>query len=552
MIVGLLGIVKAGGAYVPLDPGYPGERLSFMLADTQAPVLLTQQSLVGGLPDYRGRVVCLDRDWAAIGQGAEGNPIEEVTAENLVYIMYTSGSTGRPKGVCITHRNVVCLVKGADYVELSGEEVFLQFAPISFDAATLEIWGPLLNGGRLVVFPAHKPSLAELGQVIQRYGVTTLWLTAGLFHQMVENQLDSLKAIRHLLAGGDVLSVVHVRRVLRELSGCQLTNGYGPTENTTFTTCYRMTEPGQVGVSVSIGRPIANTQVYILDCQLRPVPIGVAGELYIGGDGLARGYLNQAEFTAEKFIKHPFSSESGARLYKSGDMVRYLADGNIEFLGRVDHQVKVRGFRVEVGEIEAVLGQHSAVREVVVLAREDTVGEKRLVAYIIADQEQPPTVSELRGYLGERVPDYMVPSVFMFLAMLPLTPNGKVDRRALPAPEMVKPELGERFVAPRTPVEEALAEIWAQVLRLEGVGVHDNFFDLGGHSLLATQVISRLRDRFQLEIPLRYVFEFPTVAKLADAIKKAQDDHTEFQVSTIVPISRKAHRMKRSTGGTLG
>jgi acyl carrier protein len=313
-----------------------------------------------------------------------------------------------------------------------------------------------------------------------------------------------------------------------------------------------MADTNQVGASVSIGRPIANTQVYILDRHLQPVPIGIPGELYIGGDGLARGYLNQPELTAEKFIKDPFSHEPGARLYKTGDLVRYLRDGNIEFLGRRDHQVKIRGFRVEPGEIETILAQHPAVRENVVLGREDTPGEKRLVAYIIPDQEQPPTVSELRAFLREKVPDYMVPSAFITLDMLPLTPNGKVNRHALPAPDITKPELEEIFVAPRTPIEEALAEIWAKVLKLERVGVNDDFFDLGGHSLLATQVISRLRDTFQVEIPLRYIFELPTVAKLAEAIKKAQDDHTELQAPTIVSISRKAHRMKRSTGGTLG
>jgi aspartate racemase len=415
MIVGILGILKAGGAYVPLDPEYPQERLRFMLTDTQAPVMLTQQRLVSELPEQPGRVICLDTEWTAIAQEVETNPSRQASAESLAYVMYTSGSTGRPKGTCISHRNVVRLVRNTNYVELSASEVFLQFAPISFDAATLEIWGALLNGGRLVVFPGHKPSLAELGEVIERNQVTTLWLTAGLFHQMVDEHLESLKSVRQLLAGGDVLSVPHVRQALQELDGCTLINGYGPTENTTFTTCYGMTDPKQVGSTVSIGRPIAQSQVYILDGQLQPVPIGVAGELYIGGDGLARSYLNRPELTAEKFIEDPFSEEAGGRLYKTGDMVRYLVDGNIEFLGRVDDQVKLRGFRVELGEIETVLGQHPGVQKNVILAREEGGGGKRLVAYIEPKQAMAPTISELGKFLKQKLPGYMIPSTFVIL-----------------------------------------------------------------------------------------------------------------------------------------
>jgi aspartate racemase len=531
MIIAVLGILKAGGAYVPLDPEYPQERLAFMLADTQTPVLLTQQKLLNGLPEIAARLVCLDSHWEAIGKESHENPISDAVAENLAYVMYTSGSTGRPKGVCVTHRNVVRLVKATNYASLGAEEVFLQFAPISFDASTLELWGPLLNGGRLVVFPAATPSLAQLGEVIEQYQVTTLWLTAGLFHQMVEDHLDSLRSVGQLLAGGDVLSVPHVKRVLEQLDGCCLINGYGPTENTTFTTCYRMTDVSEVESSVPIGRPIANTQVYILDPYLQPVPIGVPGQLYTGGDGLARGYLNRPELTAEKFISDPFSEDPAARLYKTGDLARYLPDGSIEFLGRVDHQVKIRGFRIELGEVESVLGRHPAVEEAVVIAREDVPGDKRLVAYLVASHEPTPTFGELRSFLKEKLPDYMIPSAFVYLDSFPITPNGKVDRRALPVPDARHPDIEESFAAPRNAVEEALAEIWAETLRIEKVGIQDNLFELGGHSLMATLLISRLSDVFLVEIPLRQLLLHPTIAELAiiieEELEKTKQDNVK-------------------------
>jgi len=393
MVVGLLGILKAGGAYAPLDPAYPQERLAFMLRDAAVPVLLTQERLRESLLEHQAQVIRLDADWEAIaGESAENLP-SAATAESLAYVMYTSGSTGQPKGVAVTHRSIVRLVKNTNYVELSSREVFLQFAPVSFDASTFELWGCLLNGARLVVFPAGTPSLEELSQVLVEQQVSTLWLTAGLFHQMVDDHLQGLKGVRQLLAGGDVLSVPHVERVLRELPECQLINGYGPTENTTFTCCHRVPAEAQLGSSVPIGRPIANTQIYILDAHLQPVPVGVAGELYIGGDGLARGYLNRPALTAERFIPDPFSREPTSRLYRTGDRVRYLTDGTIEFFGRFDQQVKVRGYRIELEEIEAVLSEHPLVEQAVVMAREDAVGDKRLVAYVTQNPE-PQAVEE--------------------------------------------------------------------------------------------------------------------------------------------------------------
>ena len=539
MVVGVLGILKAGGAYVPLDPTYPFERLAFMLQDTQVSVLLILARFINSLPQHQAHVVCLDTDLEVIAQHSQENPVNHVTPDHLAYVMYTSGSTGQPKGVTVIHRSVVRLVKCCNYANLSAEEVFLQLAPISFDAATFEIWGSLLWGARLVVMPAHTPSLHELAQAIQQYQVTTLWLTAGLFHLMVDERLKDLKPVRQLLVGGDVLSVPHVNKVVQQLPGLKLINGYGPTENTTFTCCYSIIQSTEVGSSIPIGRPIANTQIYLLDSDLEPVPVGVSGELYIGGEGLARGYLNRPELTAERFIPHPFSNQPGTRLYKTGDLARYLPDAKIEFLGRIDQQVKLRGFRIELGEIEAVLSQHPAVRQNVVILREDVPGDQRLVVYCVP-QQQAPTVNDLRQFLQEKLPEYMMPSAFVLLESLPLTPNGKVDRRALPSPDPTRRELEETFVAARTPVEEVLAGIWTEVLRVEQVGVDDNFFELGGHSLLATQVISRLRTTLAVELPLRSLFEHPTVARLAEKIENLLRLGQSLQAPPLLSIARSA------------
>ena len=538
LIVGLLGILKAGGAYVPLDPTYPHERLAFMLQDARVQVLLTQQRLLAALPEQEARIICLDSDWQSSVQGSEEPPPGGVLPDNLAYVTYTSGSTGLPKGVGITQRNVVRLVKETAYARLTAEEVFLHLAPISFDASTFEIWGCLLNGGRLVVFPAYTPSLEDLGQALERYQITALWLPAGLFHQMVERQSGSLKHVRQLLAGGDVLSVAHVTQALVSGGTYQLINGYGPTENTTFTCCYSMREFDQVRESVPIGRPIANTEVYVLDHSMKPVPVGVPGELYIGGDGLARGYLNRPELTADRFVPHPFSHEPGSRLYKTGDVVRYWPDGNIEFLGRLDQQVKIRGFRVEPGEVEAVLSHHPAVREVIVVAREDIPGDKRLVAYAVPEQMQVLATSELRSFLRELLPDYMLPSAFVMLDALPLTANGKVDRGQLPAPSQINAKQGAGVAQARTAIEEVLVGLWADVLGLVQVGIEDNFFDLGGHSLLATRLLSRLHESLQVAVPLRQLFETPTIAGLARSIEPLLHRQSAWPASPIEPVSR--------------
>ena len=386
LIVTLLATLKSGGAYLALDTNIPSKRLNSILEDARPAVIVVKSQLEKAAIDSIGSVegakiaslpivICLDQHAKSISNESTENLDTETTSEDQAYVCFTSGSSGQPKGVSIPHRAIVRLVKNTTYVSLSTSDVFLQFAPVSFDASTFEIWGCLLNGGRLVVLPSEKLSLAHLGSAIRKYNVSVLWLTAGLFHQMVDHELDSLTGVRQLLAGGDVLSIAHVRKALERLGEGRLINGYGPTENTTFTCCYSITQLSAEEHSVPIGRPISNTQCFILDRDLQPVPIGVRGELFAGGDGLARGYLNDPELTAEKFIPNPF--RPGSLLYRTGDFARYRSDGNIEFLGRIDNQVKIRGFRIELGEIESVLKLHSAVREAVVVAREDVPGDRR-------------------------------------------------------------------------------------------------------------------------------------------------------------------------------
>jgi amino acid adenylation domain-containing protein len=524
MVVGLLGILKAGGAYVPLDPEYPQERMAFMLSDTQVPVLLTQEGLAKELPKHETKVICLDAERETIARQSEANMPSPATAENLAYVNYTSGSTGRPKGICIPHRSVNRLVFNTNYVKLTPSDRIAQASTCSFDAATFEIWGALLQGARLVVIPKDLMLLPEdFVAQIREQEISALFLTTALFNQLARAVPRAFHSVRHLLFGGEAVDPQWVQEVLQHDPPKRLLHVYGPTESTTFASWYLVKEVPEGATTVPIGRPIANTQLYVLDHHLQPVPIGVPGELYIGGDGLARDYLNRPELTAEKFIPDPFNDVSGARLYKTGDLVRYLADGSIEFLGRLDQQVKIRGFRIELGEIEAVLGYHPAVEEVVVLAREDMPGDpsaplrtgKRLVAYVVPSQGAGPTISELRSFLKKKLPDYMVPLIFVLLDSIPLTSNGKVDREALPVPDGTRPELDIDFTPPRTETEQSIAVMWREVLQVEDAGIHDDFFDLGGHSLLATRVMSRLRDQFQLDLPLSCFFEFPTIAGLA-------------------------------------
>lgn len=522
-IIAILAILKAGGGYVPLDTSYPQERLAFIAGDAQISVLITDQQRLAALPFYHGHRVAIDDE--ALQNYPDGNLDLAASADQFAYSIYTSGSTGQPKGVSVIHRNVVRLAKETNYAHFAPDERFLQFAPLSFDASTFEIWGSLLNGASLVIFPPYTPSLEELAAFIEQERITTLWLTAGLFHQIVETQLSSLRFVRQLLSGGDVLSLPHVQKAQQTLEQTQIINAYGPTENTTFTTTYRVPSMGITTSSVPIGRPIANTEVYILDALLQPVPIGVPGELYIGGAGVARGYVHRPDLTEERFLPNPFNTSPDARLYRSGDLVRYLADGNIEFLGRKDQQVKIRGFRIELGEIESVLAKHAAIQQaaVTVYAEKQVAEDKRLVAYIVTSPNHSLTTDELHAWLKQRLPDYMIPAAFVFLPELPLMANGKVDKAALPHPTLTRPEEQE-FVAARNPLEETLTTIWQELLHVPHISIHDNFFQLGGHSLLATQLIARVKTTFQVSLPLRRLFEAPTIAGLAAAIVRAQEE----------------------------
>ncbi|MFQ5906231.1 MAG: amino acid adenylation domain-containing protein, partial [bacterium] len=571
MVIGLLGILKAGGAYVPLDPTYPRERLAFMLADAQVPVLLTQERLAegfsehsacdllmrAGTPALPGEVVCLDADWEVIAQESEENPISGASAENLAYVSYTSGSTGKPKGVAMNHRPLCNLIWWQlQSSTLSGGARTLQFASLSFDVSFQVIFSTWCSGGTLILISRQlQRDAVGLLHFLTEESVERLFLPFVALHQLaqVADSRGSIPtSLREIIAAGEQLQITrHIASLLSKLKNCTLHNQYGPSESHVVTAFTLTGSPDDWSALPPIGRPIANTQIYILDANLQPVPIGVPGELHIGGHGLARGYLNRPDLAAEKFIPDPFSHEPRARLYKTGDLARYLPDGNIKFLGRLDHQVKIRAFRIELGEVETVLGQHPAIQETVVTVRKDIPGDKRLVAYVVLNQEQSrstacrtrtgtrpraPTTSELRCFLKEKLPDYMVPSAFVTLDALPLTPNGKVDRQGLPAPDRARPDLEGAYVAPRTPVEEMLAGIWTQVLGLEWIGVHDDFFELGGHSLLAMQVISRLRGAFQVELPLRCLFETPTVAELAQVIVQRQveqaDSETLAQILT--------------------
>jgi amino acid adenylation domain-containing protein len=542
LIVGLLGILKAGGAYVPLDPSYPQERLQFMLDDAcrgevfvnknlgsdsevtgtnATPVLLlTQEKFIENFGDLSNPVVYLDKDWEIIAQESKESPNRSVRSNNLAYVIYTSGSTGKPKGVAVTHKAVNRLVCNTNYIKFSLDDKVAQASNTSFDAATFEIWGALLNGAQLVGISRDVTlSPHEFALQLQQKDISVLFLTTALFQQIARDVPQAFADLCYLLFGGEAVDTRWVKKVLQKGAPKHLIHVYGPTESTTFSSYYCVENLAESATSIPIGRPIANTQIYLLDAHLQPVPIGVVGELYIGGDGLAREYLNRPELTAERFICNPFSNKPETRLYKTGDLARYLPDGNIEFLGRIDNQVKIRGFRIELGEIEAAINQNPAVRETVVIVREDIPGDKHLVAYIVPSQKQAPASINLRQFLKEKLPEYMVPSAYVMLESLPLTPNEKVDRRGLPAVDTLSFDIKEDYVAPRDRVEKALAEIWAKVLGKEQVGIHDNFFELGGHSLLATQLTSRIRDAFQIELSVRNLFESPTVASLARHIE---------------------------------
>ena len=564
MIIGLLGVLKAGGAYLPLDPNYPKERLEVMLADAQISVVLTQDRLVerGGSPiddsdrwsfilDRPVQWICLNRDCELIAKESEANPENIATSNNLAYVIYTSGSTGQPKGVQITHASLLNLVFWHHQAfSVTPSDRATQLAGPGFDAAVWELW-PYLSVGASVHIPDDMTRLDAVSfrDWLVAQAITISFVPTALAQRLVTLDWPGETALRILLTGGDALYVYPP-----ETLPFRVFNNYGPTECTVVATSAPVWPNADLLHPPTIGRPIANTQIFILDAYCNPVPIGGVGEIYIGGDGVARGYLNRPELTLENFVYHSFGGEPARRLYRSGDLGRYLADGNIEFFGRIDHQVKIRGYRIEPGEIEAVLGQHPAIQSSMVVLREGAPEDKRLVGYVVMQPGESFDAAEVRKYLKQKLPEYMIPSTLVLLDELPLTPSGKVDRRALPDPDQDRPELGNLYQAPRTPIEGTLAAIWGEVLKLDQIGIHDNFFDLGGHSLLATQVISRLHDMLGLEIPLRALFESPTIEQMSAAIMQSAEQDLERVLFELESLQDETQRLlnKEATSTSEG
>lgn len=530
MIVWILGILKAGGAYVALDPGYPEERKQFMLDDSEAAVLLTTEKLVDGLGMYRGEVVLVDLNSEMIDQQPAGNPDSSTGPDNLAYVIYTSGSTGRPKGVAIEHRSTVALLSWAgsvfDAKQLSG---VLASTSICFDLSIYEMFVPLSCGGTIILAEnvLHLPTIPAVNEV------TLINTVPSAIVELL--RIDGVPpSVTTINLAGEPLKTSLVRQIYELGTVKKVFDLYGPSEDTTYST-YTLRDTGKA----TIGRPISNTQAFILDRYLQPVPVGIPGELYLAGDGLARGYLNRRELTEERFISNPFSSDPASRIYKTGDMARFLADGRIEYLGRQDNQVKIRGFRIELGEIESVISQYEDVREVVVAAREGQEGDKNLAAYMVSGSDSKIEPAELRSFLRQKLPDYMIPSAFVQLERMPLTPNGKIDRKALPAPERDLALEQEGFEAPRTETEKKLAEIWSEVLSIDNIGVHDNFFDLGGHSLLAIRMFTAIEETFRKSIPLATLFEAGTIEQLASILTISEWQEPD---SSIVPIQPNGSR----------
>jgi amino acid adenylation domain-containing protein len=541
LIVAFLAVLKAGGAYVPLDPAYPRARLDFILQDMRAPLILTRKSLASSvLPQEAIQVLLADEEPETLHASEdEQNPRQTAGPTSLAYVMYTSGSTGRPKGVMVEHRGIVRLVCGTNYCHFGPDEIFLQFAPTSFDASTFEIWGALLNGGRLVLMPPESSSLEDLVLAVRRHSVTTLWLTAGLFHLMVEEHPDGLRTLRQLLAGGDVLSPRHVRLFLEHAGNTSLINGYGPTENTTFTCCHTMRTGDPLPEAIPIGKPISNTRVYLLDEQMNPVSPGEIGELYAAGDGVARGYLNDPDATAETFLTDPFTDEPHQRMYRTGDLARWRMDGTLEFLGRVDNQVKILGYRIEPGEIETVLQRHGQVKQACVVARTEN-GSKRLAAYFIPSHSGP-TAEALRDFVASQLPQHMVPAFFVAIPTFPLSEHGKVDRAALANLEVPLKQDSVPVGPVSSHLERTLADLWQRILRIPLVGLDDNFFDLGGDSLLLVAVHSNLQKILQTEIPLTDLFEFATIRKLAQHL-----GHVQSPASPLSDAEQRAHHQREA------
>ncbi|NEP59017.1 MAG: amino acid adenylation domain-containing protein [Symploca sp. SIO2G7] len=525
MIVGVLGILKAGGAYLPLDPTYPKERLAFMLSDSQVSILLTTQTLVTELPEHHAQVVCLDTDWAKIARESDRNLDSGVTVENLAYLIYTSGSTGTPKGVLVTHEGLGNLTEDKIRTcKVRPDSRILQFFSLSFDASIPELVMALGSGAALhLASPEDLLPGPALMKLLREQAITHITLPPSALAVL---PADELPALQMVLVGGEAPSP---ELITQWSKGRLFINAYGPTETTVNAS---MVECGNGGQTLPTVRPAANKQLYILDRHLQLVPIVVPGELHIGGVGLARGYLNHPEKTAEAFIPNPFSDESGSRLYKTGDLACYQSDGQIKLLGRLDHQVKIRGFRIELGEIEAVLNTYPQIQQAVVIATENNAGDKRLVAYIVVTTDESCTPNQLREFLKQKLPEYMVPSSFVSLDTLPLTPNGKVDLKALPAPDGEISREHE-YVAPRTASEEIIANIFASVLSVQNVGIHDNFFDLGGNSLLTIRVHQQLREQLNIDLSLLDLFKYPTISSLAEYLSQVENEPSSVYTTEV-------------------
>ena len=546
MCVGFLGILKAGGAYLALDSSLPAERIAYTIQDAGASVILTQQHLAGMFSQQEVPTVCLDSDWQSISEKSEANLPCQVTPNNLVYVVYTSGSTGKPKAVAVEHRQL------SNYVQSIIEKLNLplgsSFATVSTFAADLgntSIFSALCIGGCLHIISQERAISPEaLVEYCDRHTIDCLKIVPShLMALLSASQPQKILPRKRLILGGEALSSDLVKQLGQYGEACQIINHYGPSETTVGVSTFSIDTDNTWSGSgtVSIGSPLANTQIYILDHYLQPLPIGVAGEIYIGGNNLTRGYINHPELTGEKFIPNPFGDKSGSRLYKTGDKARYLPSGKIEFLGRVDHQVKIHGFRIELSEIESVLRQHSNIRENTVLTREERSGKKSLVAYFVTNNESELLSNDLRGFLQQKLPDYMIPSTFIQLKALPLTPNGKIDRQALPAPENINPELTGKFVAPRNPIEKIIAKVWFGVLKIEQIGIYDNFFELGGDSIISIQIIARL-NQAGVQLTPKQLFDSPTVAGLAAAvgsISKLEVD--QAPVTGLVPLTPIQH-----------
>ncbi|MCW3463983.1 non-ribosomal peptide synthase/polyketide synthase [Chitinophaga nivalis] len=519
LIIALLGILKAGGAYVPVDPQYPAERISFMLSESNSTLLLTSATGREAIKDITTRLqmVCMEDISAWLDMLPVNNPEVVLTPEHLAYVIYTSGSTGNPKGVMVTHQNVVSLVKEADYVTFQPTDCLLSTGAPSFDAATFEYWGMLLNGGRLILCPERQLLDQEvLKAEIIRHGVNIMWFTASWFNQLIDLDITIFNSLSVVLAGGEPLSEIHVGKLRQQYPALTIINGYGPTENTTFSLTYRV-GAGPLRVPLPIGRPLANRKAYILDKRGQLVPVGVVGEIHVSGAGLSNGYLHLPALTAARFMPDPFSEHTGDRLYKTGDLGCWLPDGNIVCLGRTDDQVKIRGYRIEPGETERILQQCTLVEQAVVMARTNTQGNKYLAGYVVPQGNFDKAA--ILDFLKSRLPDYMVPAVLVAMDKLPLTGNGKVNKRALPEPEELLTS-GTTYIPPRNETELVLTGIWQQLLKVTQIGIYDNFFELGGHSLLVTRVVSAIRRELEAEIPIRDLFTYPTIAALAAHIRQ--------------------------------